>query len=105
MKRDGRDLSFYIGGLVMGFIGGFILCATASHAQSTYFTGPLGEPRGQAWSSGNQTNVTSQIGVPLGSAVNLTGGAPPVGVAITPLPQPQPIERIQPLQTIQPLGR
>lgn len=74
-----------------------------AHAQSTYFTGPLGEPRGQAWSSGNQTNVTSQIGIPMGSATNLTGGAPPVGVAITPLPQLQPLERIQPIQQIQPL--
>lgn len=85
-----------------------ILYVSSPRAQSTYFTGLLGEARGQAWSSGGQTNVTSAIGEPLGSARSQYGPPPPVGVAITPLPQLQPIQRIEPIkgiQPIQPLGR
>lgn len=81
----------------------FYVSVPGAKAQSTYFTGLLGEARGQAWTSGNQTNVTSAIGEPLGSARSQYGAPPPVGVAITPLPQPQPIQRIEPIQGIQPI--
>lgn len=99
--------------IVFAIAGGLALVLHVSEpkAQSTYFTGLLGEARGQAWSSGGQTNVTSEIGVPLGSARSQYGAPPPVGVAITPLPAPQPIQRIepikgiQPIQPLQPLGR
>lgn len=80
-----------------------VFYVSTPRAQSTYFTGLLGEARGQAWTSGNQTNVTSAIGEPLGSARTQYGAPPPVGVAITPLPQPQPIQRIEPIQAIQPI--
>lgn len=100
-------LAILIGAVVWAALVHYTL--PKAFAQSTYFTGLLGEARGQAWTSGNQTNVTSEIGVPLGSARSQYGAPPPVGVAITPLPQPiqriEPIQSIQPIQPIQPLGR
>lgn len=91
--------------------GGALVIILHTHyafGQSTYFTGPMGEPRGQAWTSGNQTNITSETGVPLGSARSQYGAPPPASISVAPgsalgIAPIQPIQPIAPVQPIQPL--
>lgn len=103
MKRDNRDLVFYVGGIICGLIGGLLFFSGDCKAQqSTYYTDRLGQPAGQAWTTGNQTFYSDAVGRPMGSAAT-NGPNPPQPMGL-PYPAPAEVLRIEPIRPIEPIA-
>lgn len=81
---------------------GTIFCSILSAQQSTYYTDRLGQPAGQAWTTGNQTFYSDAIGRPMGSAAT-NGPNPPQPMGL-PYPAPMPELRIEPIRPIEPIA-